>query len=106
MTYQPIENYGMIGDPRSRNDTPAQDWRVQLGLRLRYRGIDRIVELPLSEGVLGWLAIEAHFRNLSISDLTVKLIIASLESWEPVGLTPGGLHSMPNEGCARALSAG
>jgi hypothetical protein len=59
MTYQPIENYGMIGDPRSRNDTPAQDWRVQLALRLRYRGIDRIVELPLSEGVLGWLAIEA-----------------------------------------------
>jgi hypothetical protein len=69
-------------------------------------GIDRIVELPLSEGVLGWLAIEAHFRNLSISDLTEKLIIAGLESREPVGLTPGGLHSMPNEGCARALSAG
>jgi hypothetical protein len=50
--------------------TPAQDRRVQLALRLRYRGIDRIVELPLSEGVLGWLAIEAYFRNLSISDLT------------------------------------
>jgi hypothetical protein len=64
-------------------------------------GIDRIVELSLSKGVLGWLAIEAHFRNLSISDLTEKLITAGLE--EPVGLTAGGLHSMPNEG---ALSAG
>jgi hypothetical protein len=81
--------------PRSRNDTPAQDRRAQLALRLRYRGIDRIVELPLSEGVLAWLAIEAHFRNLSISDLTAKLIIAGLGSREPVGLTPGGLHSMP-----------
>ena len=63
----------------SRNDMPAQDRRAQLALQLRYRGIDRIVELPLSEGVLGWLAVEADFRNLSIGDLTAKLIVAGLE---------------------------
>src|SRR5262249_33061644 len=68
---------------RSRNDTPAQNRRAQLALRLRYRGIDRIVELPLSEGVFGRLAIEAHFRNLSISDLTAKLIIAGLDPGSP-----------------------
>ena len=89
---RPKLNNGVAHAPRSRNDTPAQDRRAQLALRLRYRGIDRIVELQLSEGVLGWLAIEAHFRNLSISDLTAKLIIAGLGSREPVGLTPGGLH--------------
>jgi hypothetical protein len=92
---RPKLNNGVARAPRSRNDTPAQDRRAQLALRLRYRGIDRIVELPLSEGVLAWLAMEAHFRNLSISDLTAKLIIAGLGSREPVGLTPGGLHSMP-----------
>jgi len=100
----PAQN-GVAHAPRSRNDTPAQDRRVQLAFRMRYRGIDRIVELPLPEGVFGWLAIEANFRNVSINDLTVKLIIAGLESREPVGLAPGGLHSMPNEGCAGALSA-
>jgi DNA-binding transcriptional regulator YiaG len=55
---RPKLNNGVAHAPRSRNDTPAQDRRAQLALRLRYRGIDRIVELPLSEGVLGWLAIE------------------------------------------------
>jgi hypothetical protein len=78
----PAQN-GVAHAPRSRNDTPAQDRRVQLALRMRYRGIDRIVELSLSEGVLGRLAIEAHFRNLSISDLTAKLIIAGLDPGSP-----------------------
>jgi len=72
-------NNGVGHGPRSRNDTPAQDRRAELALRLRYRGIDRTVELPLSEEVLGRLVIEAHFRNLSISDLTAKLIIAGLD---------------------------
>jgi hypothetical protein len=89
---RPKLNNGVAHAPRSRNDTPAQDRRAQLALRLRYRGIDRIVELQLSEGVLGWLAIEAHFRNLSIGDLTAKLIIAGLDRGSPSGLTPGGLH--------------
>jgi len=69
-------NNGVGHGPRSRNDTPAQDRRAELALRLRYRGIDRTVELPL---LLGRLVIEAHFRNLSISDLTAKLIIAGLD---------------------------
>jgi len=80
---RPKLNNGVAHAPRSRNDTPAQDRRAQLALRLRYRGIDRIVELHLSEGVLGWLAIEAHFRNLSIGDLTAKLIIAGLDRGSP-----------------------
>jgi hypothetical protein len=45
--------------------------------------ISLVVELPLSEGVFGRLAIEAHFRNLSISDLTAKLIIAGLDPGRP-----------------------
>jgi hypothetical protein len=76
---RPKLNNGVGHGPRSRNDTPAQDRRAELALRLRYRGIDRTVELPLSEEVLGRLVIEAHFRNLSISDLTAKLIIAGLD---------------------------
>jgi hypothetical protein len=74
----PAQN-GVAHAPRSRNDTPAQDRRAQLALQLRYRSIDRVVELSLPEGVLAWLVIEAHFRNVSISDLTAKLIVAGLE---------------------------
>jgi len=80
---RPKLNNGVEHAPRSRNDTPAQDRRAQLALRLRYRGIDRTVELPLSEEVLGRLVIEAYFRNLSISDLTAKLIIAGLDPGSP-----------------------
>ena len=80
---RPKLNNGVGHAPRSRSDMPAQDRRAQLALRLRYRGIDRIVELPLSEEVLGRLVIEAHFRNLSISDLTAKLIIAGLDPGSP-----------------------
>jgi hypothetical protein len=74
----PAQN-GVAHAPRSHNDTPAQERRAQLALQLRYRGIDRVVELSLPEGVLAWLVIEAHFRNVSISDLTAKLIVAGLE---------------------------
>ena len=76
---RPKLNNGVGHAPRSRNDTPAQDRRAQLALQLRYRGIDRVVELSLPEGVLAWLVIEAYFRNVSISDLTAKLIVAGLE---------------------------
>jgi hypothetical protein len=99
---RPKLNNGVAHAPRSRNDTPAQNQRAQLALRLRYRGIDRIVELPLSEDVLGRLAIEAHFRNLSISDLTAKLIIAGLD---PGSTSAGGLHLYADAG-ANALSGG
>jgi hypothetical protein len=78
----PAQN-GVAHAPRFRNDKPAQGRRAELALRLRYRGIDRIIELPLSEDVLGWLVIEAHFHNLSISDLTAKLIIAGLDPGSP-----------------------
>jgi hypothetical protein len=74
----PAQN-GVAHAPRSHNDTPAQERRAQLALQLRYRGIDRVVELSLPEGVLAWLVIEAHFRNVSIGDLTAKLIVAGLE---------------------------
>jgi hypothetical protein len=74
----PAQN-GVAHAPRSHNDTPAQERRAPLALQLRYRGIDRVVELSLPEGVLAWLVIEAYFRNVSISDLTAKLIVAGLE---------------------------
>jgi hypothetical protein len=99
---RPKLNNGVAHAPRSGNDTPAQDRRAQLALRLRYRGIDRIVELPLSEGVLGRLAIEAHFRNLSISDLTAKLIIAGLDPGSPSPNTRRA-SSMPMKDAAERL---
>src|SRR5262249_30155486 len=49
----PAQN-GVAHAPRSHNHTPAQDRRAQLALQLRYRGIDRVVELSLPEGVLAW----------------------------------------------------
>ena len=50
------------------------DHRAKFALRMQYRGRERIIELPLSQDLLGRLAIEAHFHNLSVGEITVKLI--------------------------------
>jgi hypothetical protein len=54
---------------------PKREAEVKLALRNR----DRLIELPLSQDMLGRLAIEAHFANLSISEMTAKLIAAAIE---------------------------
>jgi hypothetical protein len=43
---------------------------------MRYRGEERTTELPLTQDMIGQLAFEAAFRNLTIGELIGQLIVA------------------------------
>ena len=70
--------------PRPSNGLPPQptmpDHRAKFALRMQYRGQERNIELPLSQDLLGWLAIEAHFHNLSVGEMAAKLITAAAKA--------------------------
>src|SRR5262249_58059554 len=69
---RPKLNNGVAHAPRSRNDTPAAGSARPACASAAISGHRSNRRAPLSEGVLGGLAIDAPFRNLSISDLTVN----------------------------------
>jgi hypothetical protein len=43
---------------------------------MQYRGEERTTELPLTQDMIGQLAFEAAFRNVTIGELIGQLIIA------------------------------
>jgi hypothetical protein len=45
-------------------------------IRMRYRGEERTTELPLAHDIIGLLAFEAAFRNVTIGELISELIVA------------------------------
>src|SRR5262245_47970099 len=45
-------------------------------IRMQYRGEERTTELPLTQNMIGQLAFEAAFRNVSIGDFIGELIMA------------------------------
>jgi hypothetical protein len=45
-------------------------------IRMQYRGEERTTELPLTQDMIGQLAFEAAFRNVSIGDFIGELIMA------------------------------
>jgi len=51
----------------------------EFGIRMRYKGEDRTIELPLSPDMVGRLAIEAEFRNMRIGELVAKIIVGAVE---------------------------
>jgi len=61
--------------------------RAKFALRMQYRGREQIIELPLSQDLLGRLAIEAHFHNLSVAEIVVKLITAAVKA-DPFEVQP------------------
>ena len=52
---------------------------ANLALRMKYRGLERTKELPLTQDMIGQLAFEAQFRNMSIGGLVGKLLIAIIK---------------------------
>ena len=68
--------------PRSEAPKEARpvERRAKLAVRMQYQGHERVIELPLSQDLLGGLAIEAHFSNLSIGEMAVKLITAAIKA--------------------------
>src|SRR5262245_36200028 len=61
--------------------TPWQEWAKRandagFAIKMRYRGEERTTELPLTQDMIGQLAFEAAFRNLTIRELIGQLIVA------------------------------
>jgi hypothetical protein len=48
-------------------------------LTMRYKGQERTSELPLSQDMMGRLALEAEFRRMRIGELITQLIVAAIE---------------------------
>jgi len=68
--------------PRSEAPKEAKpvERGAKLAVRMQYQGRERAIELPLSQDLLGALALEAHFSNLSIGEMAVKLITAAIKA--------------------------
>jgi transposase len=67
--------------PQQSSDEPTMpEHRAKFALQMQYRGRERIIELPLSRDLLGRLAIESHFHNLSVGEMAVKLITAAVKA--------------------------
>ena len=49
---------------------------ASFAIRMQYRGEERTTELPLTQDMIGRLAFEAAFRNVSIGELIDELIVA------------------------------
>jgi hypothetical protein len=52
---------------------------ANLALWMQYRGDERITELPLTPDMIGQLAFEAQFRDMSIGELVGELIMAMMK---------------------------
>ena len=52
---------------------------ANLALRMKYRGHERTKELPLMQDMIGQLAFEAQFLNMSIGELVGELLIAIMK---------------------------
>jgi hypothetical protein len=63
-------------EERARTDEIGS---ANLALRMKYRGQERTKELPLTQDMIGQLAFEAQFRNISIGGLVGELLIAIIK---------------------------
>jgi len=63
--------------PEHDNSVNAQP--ATFALQVRYQGRERTIALPLSQNLLGALAMEAHFANMSIGEMLVKLITTAIK---------------------------
>ena len=52
---------------------------ASFAIRMRYRGEERSIEVPLTQDLIGQLAFEAAFRNVQICELIGELIVAVLK---------------------------
>ena len=71
---------------QAQDTAPWQEWgkrakeavAASFAIRMQYRGQDRTTELPLTQDMIGQLAFEAAFRNVTIGELIGELIAALL----------------------------
>jgi hypothetical protein len=69
---------------QAQDAAPWQEWgkrateagAASFAIRMQYRGKQRTTELPLAHDMIGLLAFEAAFRNVTIGELISELIVA------------------------------
>jgi hypothetical protein len=67
--------------PVEQAPMPWEEWAKRaneagFAIKMRYRGEERTTELPLTQDMIGQLAFEAAFRNVTIGEFIGQLIIA------------------------------
>jgi len=74
----PVEQPQATTPHQERARTKGVDL-ANLAIRMQYRGDERTTELPLTPDMIGQLAFEAQFRNLSIGEFVGELLIAIMK---------------------------
>jgi len=79
---RPEQNSWSVPVEQAQAPTPWQEWArtdasaASFAIRMQYRGEERTTELPLTQNMIGQLAFEAAFRNVTIGELIGQLIVA------------------------------
>jgi hypothetical protein len=91
LTTEELERHARPGPPeqaptpcQAQDTAPWQEWgkrakkagAATFAIRMQYRGEERTTELPLAHDMIGLLAFEAAFRNVTIGELISELIVA------------------------------
>jgi hypothetical protein len=76
---EPNHSNGTVVPSNSSKDHHAAAPQLQKAatfeIRMRYRGEERVTELPLDPVLVGYLAFEAEFRGMRIGELIKQLIV-------------------------------
>ena len=72
---------GPVEQPQATtpHEERARTDEANLALRMTYRGHERTKELPLMQDMIGQLAFEAQFRNMSVGEFVGELLIAIMK---------------------------
>jgi len=69
----------LIAKPQQERATTPDACSASFAIRMQYRGEERTTELPLAQDMIGQLALEAVFRNMSIGEFIGEIILAVLK---------------------------
>jgi hypothetical protein len=81
---RPEQNSRSAPADQAQAPTPRQEWAktangagaASFAIKMQYRGDVRTTELPLAHDMIGQLAFESTFRNVTIGELIGELIVA------------------------------
>jgi hypothetical protein len=84
---RPEQNSQSAPVEQAQTPTPDQEWAKRINevgsanfaIRMRYKGEERITELPLTHDMITQLAFEAELRNMRIGQLIGELMITMLK---------------------------
>jgi hypothetical protein len=64
---------------RWRGRETAETASINFAIMMLYKGQQKTSELPLTQAMIGYLALEAELRGMGIGELMTQLIVAAIE---------------------------